>query len=182
MKASNLSATGAATGLVVTLISVFPAGNSLTGADPQLSCCDPPTYATVGTGNYNPTMPSFAPYSDVEVIVENTFTETERQAIEDAFEEWEAENTGNCTHVTFHGFQFGAYPQIATVSSPKYWVEFNNTYNPAAAGETSFNSTSGSIRRASTTIYAYIRVGAPEYLPRYIRGIMKHEIGHTFPG
>ena len=89
------------------------------------SCCNPPL------------LPFFAPkwpqnYYVTVSIQSGTFTETERQIIEKSFLSWNSSESNNCTHVTFHGFQFADAPTFADGS---YWVEFRDE-NLGAAGLT----------------------------------------------
>ena len=77
-----------ASSLILTLaVILFPGTRSqLAGA--QVSCCDPPTYATFGAPNYNPSTPKLRPYAQVTVVIQSLLTEAERATIEEAFRAW----------------------------------------------------------------------------------------------
>lgn len=155
-------------GLTITLVIT---GASLTysyyTADAQLSCCFPPTLSS--------SQGKIANSAQVTVTAENTFTETERQAIQAAFVAWNGRNP--CAQITFSGFQFGVELTGGTSTNPTYWVRYVDTFGDM--GQTSFNHTLGRIRRATTVLFKGIRTGLPEFLPAYVRTVMKHVIGHT---
>ncbi len=132
----------------------------------QIGCCNPSPYST-------PTAAKWPRFATVRVTISTAFTETERQAIVDAFLDWNSANTLNCSGVTFTDFSFSATPPPEN-STYTHWVKYqNNITNPA--GQT-FISTDP---RAYTILTGSIgRVGMSE-LPAYIRGLMRHEIGHT---
>jgi hypothetical protein len=112
--------------------------------------------------------------STVTVVIEGGpegLTDIERKAIEDAFTNWnKSSSCDTCTHVTFHGFQFGDDPAGAIGT---YWVQYKD--EEGAAGTTSMSGSTS----ARTTLRKAIRRGLPEYLPLYVRSVMEHEIGHT---
>jgi hypothetical protein len=78
--------------------------NSFT-ASAQTSCCTPPI-----DGFYDP----WSGGNDVTVTISSAFTETERQAIIDAFQDLNVAGFINCSNVTFGGFLTGDSPvQVA---------------------------------------------------------------------
>lgn len=131
-------------------------------------CCDPHT-TTPGSAKWNQG-------AQVTVTISNDFTDTERQAIEDAFVDWNNNKTLNCSNVTFTGFQFSETAPAVTALNV-HWV----WYNPGGtdAGRTNMSGNAfGS--QAITYLTDAIRTGFPPSLPEYLRGVMRHEIGHTF--
>ncbi len=134
----------------------------------QSGCCNPPA-APRGT-------PKWPRFVSVSVTISTVFTETERQAIAGAFLAWNSENFANCTGVIFSGFQFRDNPPNGAINA--HWVQYNPRMG--VAGVTAANSNNSGGVWAITTLSNAIRQGYPPALPHYIKGLMRHEIGHTF--
>ena len=127
----------------------------------QFSCCYPPLNP--------PAAAKWPKYYTVTVTIEggsDGLTETERQAVEDAFRAWNASQAADCTQVVFTGFQFGADPGR---TDKVFWVEFRD--EEGDPGIT--NITQGSVGPipfyyARTVLRRSIRRGTPSALPAYI--------------
>lgn len=144
---------------VIALVFMPSQTNSQTG------CCNPPTYPP-------PAIAKWTRFATVRVTISTAFTETERQAIEDAFLAWNGMGALNCSGVTFSGFDFSAAPPSTSVYT--HWVQYQDVNGPA--GNTSISTNPNAV----TTLSRAIRKGYTPALPAYIRGVMRHEIGHTF--
>lgn len=138
-------------------------------------CCNPPTYP--------PTVIAKWPKgTTVTVTFSTQFTSTERGEIKQAFLDWNSANISNCSGVTFIGFQTSATAPPSGATNV-HWVTYSDTA-PGAAGYTVITvggSPTGGTARATTTLYKSIRSNyPPDSLPPFIKGVMRHEIGHTF--
>ncbi len=141
----------------------------------QTPCLTPqPTAGAVAKWNQN---------STVTVTISSTFTEDERKKIEDVFKDWNDYKSLNCAYVTFVGFQFADSPPANR--SDTHWVIFDTRRPPTTAAVTTTHGDgtshpSSAIEYADTRVFAYIRDGSLPSRLEYLRGLMRHEIGHTF--
>ncbi len=137
---------------------------SLTSVNAQISCCNPPVDTLSGKWTAN---------TSVTVTISSAFTSTERQAIVDAFGAWNNNSVSNCSNVTFGGFLTGETP----IRQPgNHFVAYDPNLNDNYAAITFTNSRGF----ARTFLTGRIRLGREDALPAYIRGVMRHEIGHSF--
>jgi hypothetical protein len=138
--------------------------------DAQDNCCSPPIdYIQSAKLPANAT---------VLVTLQDAFTVTERQAIKDAFTDWNDNKLNNCTNITFDGF--GTASTQPNLTSGTFWVQIaSNATNGSSAGETFTNSV-GYARTFLNPHNIRSTAGNPINLLPYIRGLMRHEIGHSF--
>lgn len=117
--------------------------------------------------------------NSVRLRIHSAFTDTERQSIISAFNEWNNNRISNCSNVTFDTTNIVIAD--AQVTSPlelplTHWVEFSSSL-----GRYNGLTYTGSTPYAATTIYGYLRQsGTPSSNPAWLKGLMLHEIGHTF--
>lgn len=135
----------------------------------QIACCQPPKLSIPG---------HWAQNTPVRVKISQDFTDTERQSIQGAFEDWNTYKSLNCSNVTFSGYDITSndFPTISENNT--FYVRYEDTEG-GAAGYT-FLSVGSGIDNAKTTLYHNIRNGMPNALPILTRAVMAHEIGHTF--
>jgi hypothetical protein len=125
---------------------------------------------------FSPGVAKWPAFAEVTVTISRDFTDTERQLIEAAFNDWNGFKVTNCSNVTFKGFQFSDDPPpIGTPNT--HWVGYK-----ADATHSGDTATSGNALGvwARTFLSNAIRSGAASDLPNYLLGVMRHEIGHTF--
>ena len=149
--------------LIVTSLLISPPVKA------QIICCNPPT-SPLGTARWSKG-------ATVTVTISTDFTPTERDAIVTAFQAWNNFRSTNCSGVTFVGFQ-----SSATAPSPSannvHWVYYGGV--GPTAGQTDARSGTGYVN-AKTVLYSSIRSNnTPDALVSFIKGLMRHEIGHTF--
>ncbi|HEV2912075.1 MAG TPA: hypothetical protein VGX92_02055 [Pyrinomonadaceae bacterium] len=123
------------------------------------------------------------------VYVSTVFYTNEVQAIKNAYNDWATENTtSNCSGVTFPAPQITNNPPSTT---GRWWVFYKDgavfSNGVAASANTNFSSIPGPagysiITKADTVFSNSIRTQADAGTTlgnAYIRGVMRHEIGHT---
>ncbi len=154
------------TSLLVTIILTLLLASPHVEA--QIGCCYPPINP--------PTTSKWNKGATVTVTISTDFTSTERDAIAAAFRDWNYVKGTNCSGVTFVGFQFSATPPSGSANNV-HWVFYGGA--GPTAGQTDARSGTGYIN-AKTVLYDYIRNGPANIMSSYIRGLMRHEIGHTF--
>lgn len=131
----------------------------------------PPTY-----GQNNPA--KWAKGNFIKIKIHSAFTSTERASIIAAFNEWNNKNTINCSNVIFDTENVviaDQRPDVPEIRS--HWVEFDPTTPPYNA----YTNIFGNGPYAFTEVYDYLRrPGTPSTNPAWLKGLMLHEIGHTF--
>lgn len=87
----------------------------------------------------------------------------------------------NCSGVTFVGFQVSATAPSSDANNV-HWVTYGGVGPSQAVTEAHSGLGPGNVRytNAITILYSSIRSGNANNLPSFIRGVMRHEIGHTF--
>lgn len=134
-------------------------------ANAQGTCCTPPhRYAS---------FPKFPQGATVNVYIDDSagFTEIEEQAIKVGVENWNGQ--ANNSNITFNVTITIDLPP--TTSGNTIIVDFEDS--PGIAGLQMFHS--GPNVYGIITFHGNIRVGNPSWLPGFIRGVARHEIGHT---
>lgn len=155
--------------LTLSLSILFTLGSLLfvsSTTNSQRGCCTPPQFP--------PLAPKWPRSAAVHVIVSSAFTAIEKQAIVDGFNEWNSVSSLNCSGVTFTGFESSDTPLGHLPFT--HWVQYQDV-----SGSTAAVTTINGLPYAETTFSNAIRNGYPPALPAYIRGLARHEIGHTFP-
>ena len=124
----------------------------------------------------------WAKYNTVRLRIDSAFTETERQSIIAAFNEWNDNRTLNCSYVTFdtNSNNIEIADEQATSESEitlSHWVGFD----PSTPSGYEALTAPSSRPSAATEIYGRLRQPGPPYNnPMWLKGLMSHEIGHTF--
>lgn len=103
----------------------------------------------------------------VQVTIDTQFTSNERQAIENAFLNWNTHSALDCSNVTFTGFQKGVQPPSS--ANKVTYVKFDNS-TPACCAATNSMSV-GTVTQCLITVYGYIRNGGASDLP-YLGGVI----------
>jgi hypothetical protein len=127
---------------------------------------------------------------NVKTYVSSDFYYNEVQAITDAYADWSSANiTNNCSGVTFAAPEISDTPPSSTTDV--WWVYYHEgtvfSNGVSASGNTNFSASTGPggypmITNATTIVSNAIRIQADAGTPfgnEYIRGVMRHEIGHT---
>src|SRR2546423_381174 len=110
------------------------------------------------------------------------FTLDERNAIRDAFAEWETVGlSGICPNVHFEGFNESIFPRPIGYTDNTYYISRADMSYPLAAGTgTTGSSTPGGFNKIRTC-RTEIRVDVTLIsVTSELKEIMRHEIGHTF--
>ena len=117
----------------------------------------------------------------VKLRLDSDFTPDERTTILQAFSSWSARSSLNCSGVTFDvenptiaANQSTSEPELAN----SHWIGFDPSI------PTGYDALTGTSSRpsAATVIYGKIRQSGtiPATNPEWLRGLMRHEIGHSF--
>ncbi len=136
----------------------------------QSGCCNPPISLS---------LPRWAHYAQVTVTIDTEFTQVERDKIVEAFQEWNALGVIACTHVTFIGFTWSSTPPpIGSINV--HWVNYQDRKNDWASAITTQADTGGITQVADTVVYKNFRANWSQNHLNFLRGIMRHEIGHCY--
>lgn len=118
--------------------------------------------------------------NNVTLRIDSAFTSTERQSILAAFDEWNSKKLENCSNVTFNTTNIIIADEQATALTDitlHYWVEFFPQLGNGYAALTGW----GSEPHAATGIFGQLRQSGPATdNPNWLKGLMLHEIGHSF--
>lgn len=159
--------------ILINFVGPLPIGTA------QFDCCTPPPLP-INTSKW-------AMNSTVTVTIDNRpgtgFTEVERQAIQVAFEDFNAAKLEDCTNVNFVGFQFSSTPP-SSLQVDRFWITYEDVFSNNIAA-TSYSSilippSNHNITRAVTVFFKNFTVGDPAFHLNLVRSVMRHEIGHTF--
>lgn len=131
----------------------------------QQTCCRPP----ITSPN-----PQWIKNSTITILFHDEFTVVERQAIADAFQDWNNEKLSTCANVTFVVDINNTASTQPVMTSGNFWVQY---YPSSVHGAQTFVNSNNYAR---TFVGRFIRTSTGPNILAYIKGLMRHEIGHTF--
>ncbi len=113
------------------------------------------------------------------IIFQDTFTLHERNTILQALSEWNNKHIDNCSDVNFDTINYSvmaSQPVGQTALYRTYWVSYDPSTNTGYDGLTAITS----VPNAETRLYGSIRDSNGQTKTSFLKGVMIHEIGHTF--
>ena len=163
------------TTLIVVPLCVVIALSAALGASyyvrAQDNCCTPP--------NMYASYPRFPQGATVNVYIDQSsgFTSSEQQMIIEGIQDWNSQN--NNTHITYIVSATSNPPAPGTPNTVT--VRYNDNFSSAIAAVQMFSGSgpSGPTVSASMVFNRNIRSGNPATLLGFLRGVARHETGHT---
>ncbi len=129
------------------------------------ACINPPT--RTGTRR--------TPGATITLRIDTAFNTNERSSIIQAFEDWNAHKTLNCTNVSFDTANAQYTDQEPPATPDLQWVQFDPSTSSGVA-----ISWIGPNQYGRMVLSGRIRLCNPNVCPEFVRDVTQHEIGHTF--